>query len=39
VVRTFRGHTDTIIAVAATPDGKHALSGGVDQTVRLWTLP
>jgi hypothetical protein len=39
VVQTFQGHMDTIIAVAATPHGKHALSGGVDQTVRLWTLP
>ena len=36
---TFQGYTDNIIAVAATLHSEHALSGGVDQTVRLWTLP
>jgi regulation of enolase protein 1 (concanavalin A-like superfamily) len=39
VLETFQGHTDAIIAIAATPDGQYAVSGGLDQTVRLWQLP
>src|SRR5205823_3204564 len=28
VLHTFKGHTDTVIAVAVTPDGEFAISGG-----------
>ncbi len=36
---TFQGHTDAIIAVALTPDGRQALTGGLDRSVRVWNLP
>ena len=32
------GHTDSVYAVAAMPDGQRILSGGHDQTVRVWLL-
>src|SRR5262249_56543037 len=39
--RVFQGHTDGVIAVALSPDGKRALSGAVcygprDTVARLW---
>src|SRR5262245_56648155 len=39
--RVFRGHTDGVIAVALSPDGKRALLGAVcygprDTVARLW---
>jgi WD40 repeat protein/serine/threonine protein kinase len=33
----FEGHTDPVLAVAVSGDGR-VLSGGMDQTVRLWDL-
>jgi uncharacterized protein (TIGR03067 family) len=38
VLRTFKGHTRDVIAIAVTPDGQHALSSGLDKTVRMWNL-
>lgn len=37
-IRTFDGHTSEIRSVALSPDGKHALSGSVDNSVRLWDV-
>jgi WD40 repeat protein/serine/threonine protein kinase len=38
VVRTFWGHTNGAWGVAFSPDGRHALSGAGDGTVRLWDV-
>jgi hypothetical protein len=34
----FAGHSEPILAVAISADGKHALSGGEDRTMRLWEV-
>jgi WD40 repeat protein len=44
LIRTFRGHTKPILAVAVTPDGRFALSGvgdpgdSIDYVLRLWDV-
>jgi WD40 repeat protein len=35
---TFTGHTGAVRSVALTPDGRYALSGADDFTVRVWDL-
>jgi WD40 repeat protein len=37
-VRTFQGHTEAVDSVAFSPDGRYALSGSRDQTVKLWDV-
>ncbi|OWK34517.1 WD40 repeat domain-containing protein [Fimbriiglobus ruber] len=37
-VRTYQGHTGKITALAATADGKFLITGGTDQTVRVWEV-
>jgi WD40 repeat protein len=34
----FQGHGDEVTSVVFTPDGKQALSGSFDRTVRLWNV-
>ncbi len=34
----FEGHTDSVRAVAFSPDGQTALSGSWDSTLRLWNI-
>jgi tRNA A-37 threonylcarbamoyl transferase component Bud32 len=35
----FKGHTAKIMSAAFSPDGRCALSGSMDGTMRLWRLP
>src|SRR5262249_8730416 len=37
-LRVLAGHTRPIVSVALAPDGKLALTGGNDQTLRLWDV-
>lgn len=37
-VRRFVGHDGIIYGIAISPDGRQALTGGQDGTVRLWNL-
>jgi WD40 repeat protein len=37
-LRRFKGHTRYVWSVAYSADGRHALSGAADSTVRLWDI-
>jgi WD40 repeat protein len=37
-IKTFIGHTAEVKGVALSPDNRYGLSGGVDDSVRLWDL-
>jgi len=37
-LRQLAGHTDAIVGVAISPDGRYILSGSLDRTARLWNL-
>jgi len=37
-VQLFKGHENSVKSVAFSPDGKQALSGSTDATVRLWDI-
>ena len=36
---TLEGHTNSVWGVAVAPDGRRAISGSADTTVRVWNLP
>ena len=37
-LRTFKGHTGEVLAVAVTSDGRRAVSASSDHTLRVWDL-
>ena len=37
-LRTLEGHGDSVLSVSATLDGRRAVSGSRDETVRVWDL-
>lgn len=38
LLQTFKGHEETVYAVALSPDGKLLLTGSFDRSVRLWDV-
>jgi WD40 repeat protein len=38
-LHSFKGHQFPVNAVAVSRDGRYALTGGMDKTLRLWRLP
>lgn len=39
LLRTLRGHKDGVTAVTLTGDGRYAVTGSEDKTLKVWDLP
>jgi len=37
LIKTLKGHTDSIKAITVSPDGKLIASAGYDNTIKIWT--
>jgi WD40 repeat protein/serine/threonine protein kinase len=37
-MRCFKGHTNSVVSVAFSPDGHYVISGSDDMTIRLWEI-
>ena len=37
-IRTFEGHKDDVYSVSFSPDGRYAISGSEDYTLKLWDV-
>lgn len=38
LIRTLAGHSDSVLSVCFSPDGRHVLSGSEDASVNLWEV-
>ena len=38
LIRVLSGHADAVLSVAVTPDGRRAVSGSYDRTLRVWDI-
>ena len=38
LVHTFKGHTQSVMSLAVTPDGQHIISGSKDTLVKVWSV-
>ena len=39
LLKTLKGHTNAVLAVACSPSGKQVASGGKDRTIKVWAVP
>ena len=38
LIRTLKDHSESVTAIAVTPDGKTVISGSSDRTIKIWNL-
>ena len=39
VIAILKGHGETVYSIAFTPDGKYAVTGSFDKSIKLWEVP